>query len=53
MAFNALGGQGKWVSCKHLYYVLQHVMYCQEVEDFSTWSWDEVQHLLSYAIASK
>ncbi len=24
----SLGGHGKWVHCKHLYYILQSVMYC-------------------------
>jgi hypothetical protein len=25
---NLLGWWGKWVPCKHMYYVLQHVMFC-------------------------
>ncbi len=28
MMASLLGGQGKWVHCKHMYYILQHVMYC-------------------------
>jgi hypothetical protein len=28
MMFNSLHWQGKWVHYKHMYYVLQHVMFC-------------------------
>jgi hypothetical protein len=38
------GWQGKWVPCKHIYYVLQHVMFCGEFENsihFPTWSCNE------------
>lgn len=28
MMASLLGGEGKWVHCKHMYYILQHVMYC-------------------------
>jgi hypothetical protein len=27
MVLGSLGKQGKWVPCKHMYYVLQHVMF--------------------------
>jgi hypothetical protein len=29
MISNSLGQQGKWVPCKHMYYVLWHVMFCE------------------------
>jgi hypothetical protein len=34
MISSSLGKQGKWVLCKHMYYVLQHVMFCGEFEIF-------------------
>ncbi len=34
MVSSSLGKQGKWVPCKHMYYVLQHVMFCAQVEIF-------------------
>ncbi len=46
----SLGGHGKWVHWKHLYFILQNVMYCGQIEPFihfMTWSWNEVQHLAS------
>jgi hypothetical protein len=48
MISNSLG-QGKWVPCKHMYYVLQHVMFCGEFEIFiyfQTWNCDDVYCLL-------
>jgi hypothetical protein len=44
----SLGACGKWVHCKHLYYILQHVMLCGLMETFIhhlTWSWNEVHKL--------
>jgi hypothetical protein len=28
MIASSLGEQGKWVHYKHIYYILQHVMFC-------------------------
>jgi hypothetical protein len=28
MMAGSLGSQGNWVHCKHLYFILQNVMYC-------------------------
>jgi hypothetical protein len=53
MTFNSLSRWRKWVPCKHMYYVLQHVMFCGEFEDFihfPTWSCDEVLHLLVHHV---
>jgi len=50
MISNSLGQQGKWVPCKHMYYVLQHVMFYGQFESFIhflTWNCDEVCHLLN------
>jgi hypothetical protein len=50
MIFSSLGQQREWVPCKHIYYVLQHVMFCGQFESFihfPTWSCDEVHHLLN------
>jgi len=50
------GRQRKWVPCKHIYYVLQHVMFCGEFEifiHFPTWSCNEFCCLLFHAIAFK
>jgi hypothetical protein len=52
MMASSLGGHGKWVHCKHLYYILQNVMYCGQTKDFihfPTWSWNEVQHMMNCA----
>ncbi len=51
MMVGSLGGQGKWVHCKHFYFILQNVTYCGQTEPFIhflTWSWDEVQPLTSH-----
>jgi len=43
------------VSCKHVYYELQHVMLCGEFENFinfPTWSCDEVRCLLVHDVTS-
>ncbi len=34
MISNSLGQQGKWLPYKHMYYVLQHVMFCGHFESF-------------------
>ncbi len=50
----ALGGLGTYVQFKHVYHILQSVMFCGIVEDFIhyyMWSWDEVQHLLQHSKA--
>ncbi len=42
MMIGSLGGYGKWVHCKHLYYILQNVMLCGLMERSIhqlTWSW--------------
>ncbi len=44
----SLGIHGKWVHCKHLYYILQQVMLCGLMKTFihhPTWSWNEVHKL--------
>jgi hypothetical protein len=51
--FNSLGQQGMWVLYKQMYYVLQHVTFCGEFENFihfPTWSYDEVCQLLVHDI---
>jgi hypothetical protein len=51
----SLGKCGKWVPSKHMYYVLQHVMFCGRFESFIhflTWNCDEVCHLLVCSLAS-
>jgi hypothetical protein len=51
---NFLGGHGAWVQCKHMYHILQNIMYCEKIEEFihyPTWSLDEIQHLLVQANA--
>ncbi len=52
MMASSLGGCGKWVHYKHLYFILQNVMYCGQTENFIhflAWSWNEVQCLKSHA----
>jgi hypothetical protein len=34
MVSNSLGKHEKWVTYKHMYCVLQHVMFCGEFENF-------------------
>ncbi len=49
MISNLLGWRRKWVPYKHMYYVLQHVMFCGQFKSFiyfPTWSCDEVGQLL-------
>jgi hypothetical protein len=55
MVSGSLGKQGKWVPRKHMYYVLQHVMFCGQFESFihfPTWSCNEAYHLLARSLAS-
>jgi hypothetical protein len=43
---SSLGGQRKWVHCKHIYCILQHVMFCEHTKKIIhrlTWSWNEVR----------
>jgi hypothetical protein len=50
MFIGSLGGYGKWVHCKHLYYILQILMFYGLMETFihhPIWSWDEVHKLTS------
>ncbi len=54
MSITSLGGCGAWVQCKHLYHILQTIMYCGQSEKFMhypTWNWDKVQWLLACAKA--
>ncbi len=49
MLVGSLGGRGVYVQCKHVYHVLQPIMFCGLMEEFihhCTWNWDEVQRLL-------
>jgi hypothetical protein len=49
MTSSVLGHRKKWVPCKHMHYVLQHVMFCGQFESFihfPTLSCDEVHRLL-------
>ncbi len=34
MVSGSLRKQGKWVPCEHMYYVLQHVMFCGQFDIF-------------------
>ncbi len=52
MLVGFLGGHGVYVQCKHVYHVLQPIMFCGLMEEFvhhCTWNWDEVQCLLKYS----
>jgi hypothetical protein len=45
MLASFLGGCGVYVHCKHVYHVMQMIMFCGFTEEFihsGTWSWDEV-----------
>jgi hypothetical protein len=50
MSMAALSKRGKWVACKHLYYIFCHVMHCNPKLDVCihqpTLSFDEVSRLL-------
>jgi hypothetical protein len=54
MLVGCLGGYGVYVQCKHVYSVLQTIMFYGLTEKFihhCTWSWVEVQRLLKCFIA--
>ncbi len=34
MVLGSLKKQGKWVPCEHMYYLLQHVMFCGQFDSF-------------------
>jgi hypothetical protein len=45
MLAGSLGGLGTYVQCKHVYDILQSIMFYGLMEDFIhyyMWSWDEV-----------
>ncbi len=47
-----LGGCETWVQCKHMYHILQNIMYCGQSKKFihfPIWSWDKIQWLLTCA----
>jgi hypothetical protein len=49
MLVGSLGAHGAYAQCKHVYHILQMIMFCGFIEEFIhyyTWSWDEVQRLL-------
>jgi hypothetical protein len=49
MLAKSLGAHGVYVQCKHVYHILQTIMFCGLTKEFihyCTWSWDEVQCLL-------
>ncbi len=49
MLTSFLGSHGLYVHCKHVYHVLQMIMFSGLTKKFihyCTWSWDEVQCLL-------
>jgi hypothetical protein len=48
MLAESLGAHGAYVKCKHVYHILQTIMFYGLTEEFihyCTWSWDEIQHL--------
>jgi len=56
MFMAALSKRGKWVPCKHLYYIFYHVMHCNPKLDVCihqpTLSFDEVSCLLAQAFVN-
>jgi hypothetical protein len=48
MMFMSFGGQGPWVQCKHMYYILQYAMFSKVREPFNhpSSSSNEVHRLL-------
>jgi hypothetical protein len=45
MLASSLGGCGAYVQCKHVYHILQTIMFNGLMEEFLQyykWSWDEV-----------
>jgi hypothetical protein len=54
MLASSLGSRGLYVQCKHVYHVLQKIMFYGLTEMFIrryTWNWDEVQCLLKWSKA--
>jgi hypothetical protein len=54
MMASSLGGCGKWAHYEHLYFILQDVMHCGQIEDFihfPTWIWNEIQKLANHVRA--
>jgi hypothetical protein len=52
----SLGDHGKWVHCKHMYNILQNVMFCELMQMFIhrlAWTWDKVHKSTSPTIATK
>ncbi len=52
MLVTSLGGRGAYVQCKHVYHVLQMIMFCGLMKVFIhqyMWNWDEIQHLLKHS----
>jgi hypothetical protein len=48
----SLDERGPWVHCKHMYYILQYVMFCGIRKSFihyPSWNWNEVHRLLGHA----
>jgi hypothetical protein len=38
-----------WVQCKHMYYILQNIIYCgwtKKIIHYPIWSWDKIKHLM-------
>jgi hypothetical protein len=53
MLASSLSGRGAYMQCKHVYHILQMIMFYGLMEDFihyCTWSWDEVQRLLKCSL---
>jgi hypothetical protein len=50
MMIGSLGGWGKWVHYKHLYFILQNVMYYGYYfhSFLNVWNWNEVQRLTNH-----
>jgi hypothetical protein len=49
MLVESLGANGAYVKFKHVYHILQTIMFCGLTEEFIhyyTWSWDEIQRFL-------
>jgi len=45
MSASSLGGHGAWVQCKHMYYILQNIIYCgqaKKIIHYPMWSWDKL-----------
>jgi len=49
MLAGSLGGHGAYVQCKHVYHILQMIMFSGLTNDiihYCTWNWVEIQCLL-------